>query len=120
MASASPPSLHHTRFFIGSDNVAQFFPIRDTSINLLASNITKYYQLFDQLTPEAAVNVARGNAERLYFDNWKVPSGDVCVFQSAEAGHYAKVAPYYQTECLDPKEGTFVSAGDIFDDNGKY
>ena len=47
---------HHTRFFIGSDNVAQFFPIRDTSINLLASNITKYYQLFDQLTPEAAVN----------------------------------------------------------------
>ena len=89
---------HHTRFFIGSDNVAQFFPIRDTSINLLASNITKYYQLFDQLTPEAAVNVARGNAERLYFDNWKVPSGDVSVFTSAEAGHYAKVAPYYQTE----------------------
>ena len=88
--------------------------------SLVSSNITKYYQLFDQLTPEAAVNVARGNAERLYFDNWKVPSGDVSVFQSAEAGHYAKVAPYYQTECLDPKEGTFVSAGDIFDDNGKY
>ena len=32
---------HHTRFFIGSNNVAQFFPIRDTSVNLLASNITK-------------------------------------------------------------------------------
>ena len=32
---------HHTRFYIGSDNVAQFFPIKDTSTNLLASNITK-------------------------------------------------------------------------------
>ena len=41
------------RFFIGSDNVAQFFPITDTSTNLLAANITKYYQLFDELTEEA-------------------------------------------------------------------
>ena len=41
---------HHTKFFIGSDNVAQYFPIKDTSINLLASNITKYYQLFEKLT----------------------------------------------------------------------
>lgn len=32
---------HHTKFFIGSDNVAQFFPINDTSTNLLAMNITK-------------------------------------------------------------------------------
>jgi hypothetical protein len=36
---------HHTKFFIGSDNVAQFFPITDTSTNLLASNITKYARL---------------------------------------------------------------------------
>ena len=32
---------HSTKFFIGSDNVAQFFPVYDTSINLLAMNITK-------------------------------------------------------------------------------
>ena len=30
---------HHTKFFIGSDNVAQFFPINDTSINLLACSM---------------------------------------------------------------------------------
>ena len=66
---------HYTKFFIGSDNVAQFFPIRDTSINLLASNITKYYQLFDKMTPEKAEMVANGNAERLYFAKWDVPLG---------------------------------------------
>ena len=116
---------HHTRFFIGSDNVAQFFPIRDTSINLLASNITKYYQLFDQLTPEAAVNVARGNAERLYFNDWQVPSGKggALPFTSRsgeQSGRYSRVEPFYETECLDPGAGTFVTAGDIFDDGGKY
>ena len=50
---------HHERFFIGSDNVAQFFPIKDTSTNLLAMNITKYYQLLEKLTADAAQAVAR-------------------------------------------------------------
>ena len=32
---------HNTKFYIGSDNVAQYFPINDLSTNLLAMNITK-------------------------------------------------------------------------------
>ena len=35
---------------------------QDTSTNLLAANITKYWKLFDKLTPEAAKNVAYQNA----------------------------------------------------------
>jgi len=102
---------HHTRFFIGSDNVAQFFPINDRTSNLLAANITKYYQLFNKLTTEAAANVARQNAERLYFEPWDIPSG--------ASGRYVRVDAFYDTECLDPKEGTFVR-GTVFNDDGKY
>ena len=105
---------HHTKFFIGSDNVAQYFPIKDTSINLLASNITKYYQLFNKLTPAAAQNVAYGNAQREYFDGWKVPSGD-------QVGTpYARMPSYYETECLDPVSGKFVKGATDLDDDGKY
>jgi len=109
---------HHTKFFIGSDNVAQYFPIRDTSINLLAGNITKYYQLFDKLTPEAGENVARLNAEREYFEQWKVPTGD----SSAEGFElrYARMPSYYNTECLDPKAGKFVMGATDIDDDGLY
>jgi len=109
---------HHTKFFIGSDNVAQYFPIMDTSINLLAGNITKYYQLFDKLTPDAAENVARLNAEREYFDTWTVPTGD----STAEGfeQRYARMPSYYQTECLDPKAGKFVLGATAIDDDGLY
>ena len=109
---------HHTKFFIGSDNVAQYFPIKDTSINLLASNITKYYQLFEKLTPEAAQNVAYDNAERLYFKNWKVPTG-----AGPAAGgdlRYMRMPSYYNTECLDPAAGKFVMGATDIDDDGKY
>jgi len=105
---------HHTKFFIGSDNVAQYFPIRDTSINLLAANITKYYQLFDKLTPEAGQNVAYGNAQRLYFDNWDVPKG------SGGEQRYTRMPSYYDTECLDPAAGKFVLGATDIDDDGKY
>lgn len=104
---------HHTKFYIGSDNVAQFFPIRDTSVNLLASNITKYYQLFEKLTEEAALNVAYGNAQKDYFETWTVPSG-------AEAGPYFRMPSYYDTECLDPAAGAFVMGATDLDDDGKY
>ena len=105
---------HHTKFFIGSDNVAQYFPIRDTSINLLAANITKYYQLFDKLTPEAGQNVSYGNAQRLYFDNWDVPKG------SGGEQRYTRMPSYYDTECLDPAAGKFVLGATDIDDDGKY
>ena len=109
---------HHTKFFIGSDNVAQYFPIKDTSINLLASNITKYYQLFDKLTEEAALNVAYNNAEKLYFADWTVPTG------AGEAAggelRYARMPSYYDTECLDPAAGKFVMGATDIDDDGKY
>jgi len=105
---------HHTKFFIGSDNVAQFFPIKDTTVNLLASNITKYYQLFDKLTEEAGKNVAYGNAEKQYFETWSVPTG-------ANPGDaYYRMPSYYDTECLSPAEGTFVKGATDLDDDGKY
>ena len=105
---------HHTKFYIGSDNVAQYFPIRDTSINLLAGNITKYYQLFERLTPEAAENVAYNNAEREYFASWDVPSG------TGDDKRYTRMASYYNTECLDPAAGAFVLGATDIDDDGKY
>ena len=106
---------HNTSFYIGSDNVAQFFPIRDTSVNLLASNITKYWPLFDQLTPEAGENVAYKNAYRMYFENWQVPSG-----QPGGERRYAQQDPMYDTECLDPKVGMFLPGDKELDTHGKY
>jgi len=109
---------HHTKFFIGSDNVAQYFPIKDMSTNLLASNITKYYQLFDRLTPEAAENVAYNNAENMYWKNWDMPTGD-----STKEGfelRYAKMPSYYKTEALDPAAGAFVLGKCAVDDDGLY
>ena len=105
---------HNTRIFIGSDNVAQFFPIKDTSVNLLAVNITKYWQLFDKLTPEAAENVAYKNAYKEYFDNWDVPTG-------SRGGRYARGEAFYECESLDPKEGEFVvGRSDLSNEVGKY
>jgi len=114
---------HHTKFFIGSDNVAQFFPIKDTSINLLASNITKYYQLFAKLTKEAGDNVAYGNAEREYFAEWEVPSGTPPPPSDdgkSKAYAYTRMPSYYDTECLDPAAGAFVKGATDIDDDGKY
>uniref|UniRef100_A0A7S3F2G0 Amidohydrolase-related domain-containing protein n=1 Tax=Haptolina ericina TaxID=156174 RepID=A0A7S3F2G0_9EUKA len=105
---------HNTRFYIGSDNVAQFFPIRDTSVNLLASNITKYWPLFDLLTPEAAENVSYKNAYRMYFDGWDVPKA------SGGESRYNQIEAVYETECLDPAAGAFVPGDKELDTRGKY
>jgi len=104
---------HNTKFYIGSDNVAQYFPVNDTSTNLLASNITKYWPLFDKLTPEAAKNVSYENAYNIYFKNWDIPTGE-----GGEA-RYSRMPSYYQTEMLDPKSGTFINNTDL-DDDGLY
>jgi len=106
---------HDTKIFIGSDNVAQYFPIKDTSINLLASNITKYYQLFEKMKSEdAGKNVAYQNAQNLYFETWDVPSG------ADPFTPYSRMPSYYDTECLDPKAGEFVKGATDIDDDGKY
>jgi len=106
---------HNTKVFIGSDNVAQFFPINDTSVNLLASNITKYWPLFDKLSPEAGKNVAYQNAYNHYFANWDVPTGE------GGEKRYSRMDSYYQTEMLDPKQGTFVTGkATELDDDGLY
>jgi len=107
---------HHTRFYIGSDNVAQFFPIKDTTNNLLAANITKYWKLFERLTPEAAENVAYKNAYRMYFENWDVPTGE----GGKGERRYMRQDPMYDTECLDPAAGIFVPGDKELDTHGKY
>ena len=74
----------------------------------------RYYQLFEKLTDEAAQNVAYGNAQREYFENWEVPSG--------ETPHqpYSRMPSYYETECLDPAAGAFVKGATDLDDDGFY
>jgi len=106
---------HHTQIYIGSDNVAQYFPIRDTSINLLASNITKYYQLFEKLPEAAAKDIAFENAQRMYFEKWEVPSGE-----TPTDLRYTRMPSYYKTECLDPAAGKFVLGATDIDDDGLY
>ena len=105
-----PP--HGPRRFLLAD-VAQFFPVHDASTNLLAMNITKYWPLFERLSPDAAEAVAYGNAYALYFDQWAVPSGE-------EAGRYVRHDACYRTESLDPAAGEFVVGPSVLDDNGAY
>jgi len=104
---------HFTKFYVGSDNVAQFFPLTDSTTNLLAGNITKYYQLYDKLTEEAGNMVSYGNAQRDYFEKWTVPTG-------TEPGAYFRMPSYYDTECLNPKLGEFIKGASDLDDDGKY
>jgi len=108
---------HNTKFYIGSDNVAQYFPINDLSTNLLAMNITKYWPLFDKLTPEAGENVAWRNAHRAYFEKWDVPTGE------GGERRYMRNDAFYDTECLDPPKGAFGKLNDPENklaDGGKY
>lgn len=96
------------------DCCAQYFPVRDATTNLLAMNITKYWLLFDQLTKDAAENVAYQNAFRTYFENWDIPKA------SGQERRYVQIDPMYETECLDPEVGTFVSGIAEFDESGMY
>ena len=91
----------------------QFFPLTDSTTNLLAGNITKYYQLYDKLTEEAGNMVSYGNAQRDYFEKWTVPTG-------TEPGAYFRMPSYYDTECLNPKLGEFIKGASDLDDDGKY
>ena len=63
------------------------------------------------MTPDAAENVARQNAERMYFSNWSVPAAE---------GRYARSEPFYDCEALNPAAGEFVKGASVLDDVGKY
>ena len=75
----------------------------------------RYWPLFDKLSPEAAKNVSYQNAYNHYFKDWDIPSGE------GGERRYSRMDSYYQTEMLDPKQGTFVTgkATDL-DDDGLY
>ena len=75
----------------------------------------RYWPLFDKLSPEAAKNVSYQNAYNHYFKNWDVPSGE------GGERRYSRMESYYQTEMLDPKQGTFVTGkATELDDDGLY
>jgi hypothetical protein len=83
---------------------------------------SRYWKLFDKLTPEAGKNVAYQNAFRMYFESWTVPPGAPAVVEDPTYDRrYAQIDPVYDTECLDPAVGMFVSGiAEGLDDDGKY
>ena len=83
------------RIFIGSDQVGQFIGVNGE--NWLKPEIVKYWKLFEKLSPAAAENIARGNAERMFFANWDVPTFD----------QIPQVKPTYPCECLLMNQGIF-------------
>jgi len=96
---------HSTRFMIGSDQVGQF--IGPNGENWLKPEIVKYYKLLDQLSPEAAQNIAWKNAEMEYFNGWEVPDGE-------GNGRYRQIEPSYDCECLYNYQGLFVKTGEKY------
>ena len=130
--STSPlllPSLPHSTLHLlsaatGSSSTSarpyRYIPLHTVAYRYVTLHavtyLYRYWQLFDQLTPEAAENVAWKNAQRMYFDDWKVPSGEG---KNAER-RYLRQEPMYETECLDPSEGKFVPGDKELDTHGKY
>ena len=88
------------RIFIGSDQVGQFIGVNGE--NWLKPEITKYWKLFDRLSPEAAHNIAKGNAEKHFFKDWKIPTYD----------EIPLAKPSYPCECLLMNQGIFTQSTD--------
>ena len=89
-----------TRIMIGSDQVGQFVGVNGE--NWLKPEITKYWKLFDRLSEEAAENIARANAEKMFFSNWKVPT----------FAELPQTKPVYPCECLLMTQGLFQQMTD--------
>ena len=53
-------------------------------------------------------------AQRMYFEGWDVPAGE------GGERRYARADAVYETECLDPSVGEFVSSKLTVEDDGKY
>eukprot|EP00931_Biecheleriopsis_adriatica_P110304 TRINITY_DN84550_c0_g1_i1.p1 TRINITY_DN84550_c0_g1~~TRINITY_DN84550_c0_g1_i1.p1 ORF type:complete len:758 (-),score=157.31 TRINITY_DN84550_c0_g1_i1:25-2298(-) len=91
------------RVTIGSDNTGQFWSMPGLAKNTLKSQIVKYWQLFDRLSPAAARRVAYQNGEDAYFANWDVPTTD-----DADA-RYHILPRCYPCHFLDTREREYVA-----------
>jgi predicted TIM-barrel fold metal-dependent hydrolase len=97
---------HKTRFTIGSDQVGQF--IGPTGQNWLKPEIIKYWSLTDCLTKETAQLILHGNAQRIWFEGWDMPS-----VASGDA-RFRQIQPCYHGETLYMNEGKFVDKGELY------
>lgn len=88
---------HASRFTIGSDQVGQF--ITPAGGNLLKPEIIKYWQLAEELPKDIAKLLFYGNAERIWFTGWTVPTTDMNRFRLIE--------PCMKAETLYHNEGVF-------------
>lgn len=97
---------HPTRFMIGSDQVGQF--IGPAGHNWLKPEITKYWTLTQVLAPETAQAIFYGNAQRMWFDGWDMPS------TAGGDARFRQIPPCYKGETLHMNEGKFVERGEWF------
>jgi hypothetical protein len=95
---------HPTRFTIGSDQVGQF--IGPGGQNWLKPEIVKYWPLFDCLPKENAQAICYGNAERIWFADWKMPSG------KGSDPRFVQIPPSMKAETLWMNSGKFECKDD--------
>jgi predicted TIM-barrel fold metal-dependent hydrolase len=91
---------HPTRFTMGSDQVGQF--INPAGGNLLKPEIVKYWKLYDCVSKETADAILYGNAYKLWFEGWKMPSGD------GSDPRCVQIPPSMKCETLWSNTGKFV------------
>lgn len=90
---------HPTRFTIGSDQVGQF--INPAGGNLLKPEITKYWVLGDCGLPDETVKaILYGNAQRIWFEGWDMPT--------PETKRFGQIEPCMRAETLHHNEGAFI------------
>mmetsp|Transcript_94145 Transcript_94145/g.237348 ORF Transcript_94145/g.237348 Transcript_94145/m.237348 type:complete len:128 (-) Transcript_94145:38-421(-) len=89
---------HPTRFTIGSDQVGQF--INPAGGNLLKPEIVKYWALADSLPPETVKAILYGNAQRIWFEDWEMPT--------TEMPRFRQIEPCMRAETLHHNEGAFM------------
>merc|ERR1712014_487190 len=90
-----------TRFTMGSDQVGQF--ISPSGGNLLKPEILKYWALEQVVPPEVMKNILYNNAERIWFEDWDMPTTDIPRFR--------QIPPCMRSETLHHNEGKFVWDG---------
>merc|ERR1712039_1021522 len=93
---------HSHRITIGSDNTGQFWSMPGLGRNTLKGQITKYWQLFDRLSTEAARRVSWKNGEDAYFAGWDVPKTD------DPDARYQLVPKSYPCEFLDATQREYI------------
>jgi hypothetical protein len=89
---------HPTRFSIGSDQVGQF--ISPANGNLLRPEIVKYWALGDVCDKETTQAILYGNAQRIWFEGWDVPTSD-------KGPRWAQIPPCMKAETLFHNQGYF-------------